>query len=51
MRRIYMAVATIAALLVTAASSAAQTISVYDTNGPRLGGSVLLMRALRGGSR
>ena len=40
MRRRYMPVAVIAALLTVVTPSAAQTITVYDTNGPRLGGSV-----------
>ena len=40
MRRTYMPVTVIAALLAAVTPSAAQTITVYDTNGPRLGGSV-----------
>ena len=40
MRRTYLPVAVIAALLSAVTPSAAQTISVYDTNGPRVGGSV-----------
>jgi hypothetical protein len=40
MRRTYMPLAVIAALLAAVTPSPAQTISVYDTNGPRLGGSV-----------
>jgi hypothetical protein len=40
MRQASTALALIAGVLLTAASSAAQTITTYDMNGPRLGGSV-----------
>jgi hypothetical protein len=40
MRQIAASLTTIVVLLVTASSTTAQTISIYDTNGPRLGGGV-----------